>query len=159
MNERERIRLANRPAQSVRVGPDDFIEGWLRKEYLEPFIWIKPHIAEGTKLIFYTLSGTIPKSRLFWGIAMPTSFDNSQDDPASESIEARPIEPDIVSAHNIQMVKDWLTECLENHEHCPGSVHTEPGMLPTRVIDVSMAYPDENPKSLLATVSGLRTLR
>jgi Heterokaryon incompatibility protein (HET) len=67
-----------------------------------------------------------------------------EEDPASNYVSNRPIKrPDFAS---FDLARRWIDECLEFHEHCPGSATPT---LPTRVIDVG-AVNGDGPKLVLS---------
>ncbi|KAL2040624.1 hypothetical protein N7G274_006603 [Stereocaulon virgatum] len=54
-------------------------------------------------------------------------------DLAAEYISTRPIDDQVASSASYELAREWIRDCLLNHEECP---RPEPSFLPTYMIDV-----------------------
>ncbi|RFU32957.1 hypothetical protein B7463_g3386, partial [Scytalidium lignicola] len=56
--------------------------------------------------------------------------------PSADYIKQEPADPVVASESAYETARQWIADCLDNHEKCPGRGVSETALLPTRVLDV-----------------------
>ena len=76
------------------------------------------------------------------------------DDPVAKylQIDHRPVSGPLLSASNVDMIKNWIVSCVDNHDLCSNDMS---GYLPTRLIDVGGRSGKKEPH-LIETAYDLR---